>query len=209
MAPALLLDFDGTLCRSLDGLRAAYHAFLGAHGRQGSDREFDSLNGPPLAVIVARLAERHGLPEAREILLARYQAFARRAQAAAPPAPGADRLLAAARARGYDTGIVTSAERTAVAAWLVAHGLEVELIVGAGEAPAGKPDPAPYALALRRLGAERGASLAVEDSVQGASAALDAGLRTAYLGPDLPAELAGHPLLRGPVAGLDGIIPLL
>lgn len=208
MAPALLLDFDGTLCASLDALRAAYHGFLAGHGRTGSDREFDRMNGPPLAIIARLLARRHGLTEPPEILLGRYRALARRAQDGARPAAGAGRLLAAARGR-YAVAVVTSADGPTVAAWLARHALAVDLVVGGGETTAGKPDPAPYRLALARLGADAATSLAVEDSVQGARSALGAGVATAYLGRVLPAGLAGHPLIRGPVDGLDAVIPLL
>lgn len=44
--------------------------------------------------------------------------------------------------------------------------------------PAGKPDPAVYLHALERLGVSAGRALAVEDSVPGALAAVDAGCRT-------------------------------
>lgn len=45
-------------------------------------------------------------------------------------------------------------------------------------APAGKPDPAIYVHALERLGVSPGRALAIEDSVPGALAAVEAGCRT-------------------------------
>lgn len=198
----LLLDLDGVLCDSLPALRAAYHGFLADLGRAGSDEEFESLNGPPLEEVARRLALAHGLTDAPEALLAALKARAAEAHAAAAPAAGAREVLREAQAFGWRIAVVTSAPGQSARAWIDRAGLDpyVDILVHGEAVSRGKPDPEPYRLATARLGCAPGACVAVEDSVQGASAALAAGAPTYVLGPEVPAALAGHPLLIGTLA---------
>jgi HAD superfamily hydrolase (TIGR01509 family) len=102
------------------------------------------------------------------------------------PMLGAYGLLRRAREAGWAIAIVTSARREGALAWLGAHRLLnlVDLVVGSDDVCKGKPDPEPYRLAIERLGCSADLSCAVEDSAQGSTAALGAGLRTFVLGAD-------------------------
>jgi putative hydrolase of the HAD superfamily len=67
-----------------------------------------------------------------------------------------------------------------------------EVIACGDEAAAVKPDPAVYALALRRLGLPASACVAVEDAPHGVTAAQAAGLRClAIPGPHAPPSRFG------------------
>jgi beta-phosphoglucomutase len=87
-------------------------------------------------------------------------------------------------------------------------------IVASGDTPQSKPSPAPYHLALERLGAACGRPLdprrcvAIEDSRWGLESARGAGLRCVGVTNSYPAqELAGAELIVG---GLDALtIPML
>lgn len=207
----LLLDLDGVLCDSLPALRAAYLNFLAGHGAQGTDAEFDSLNGPPLAEVVRRLAQAHRLPGRPETLLALFKSKVGEAHAAAAPAHGARDVLAQARRLGWRIAVVTSAPGQSAKAWIRRSGLDpfVETLVHGEAVGRGKPDPEPYLTAAARLGCVPGACLAVEDSEQGAQAALASGAATFFLGPRIPAAIAGHPRLAGRLARFSDLAPLL
>jgi len=84
----------------------------------------------------------------------------------------------------------------------------VELIVGGDQVCLGKPQPEPYRVALARSGCAREASLAVENSLDGAKSALAAGLRT------FARALQGHESIEWPetvrlIDGLDELMPEL
>ena len=78
------------------------------------------------------------------------------------------------------TGLVTNAPGENVGAVLPALRLEdyFDGVVTSEEAGAGKPDPAPYRAALKKLGAQPGEALAFEDSVSGIASAVGAGILT-------------------------------
>ena len=78
------------------------------------------------------------------------------------------------------TGLVTNAPRKNVGAVLPALRLEdyFDAVVPIEEAGPGKPDPAPYRAALKKLGADPGEALAFEDSVSGIASAVGASIRT-------------------------------
>lgn len=204
---ALLLDFDGTLADSLGVMKDVYRAFLTGHGATPSDAEFDRLNGPPLAEVVADLCQTHHIALAPDDALRRYGAEIDRALDQVRPSHGAGAVLAAAHDLGWNVGIVTSNDRARVQAWLARTNLAslVDVVIG-GEVHPGKPDPLPYLTALERLGCAAEHVFAVEDSVQGYQAAAAAGIRTFFYRPlDRPDAVAGAETLES----LSALLPLL
>lgn len=207
----LFLDLDGTLADSLPALRSVYRAFLRQFGREGSDTEFDRLNGPPLDVVVGSLARAHGLKDNPAELLASYRALVADACRNAAVMMGAHELLERARTRGWITAVVTSAHHEDTQVWLQRVGLAnvISTIVGGDDIARGKPDPAPYLLAVQRTGCVAHESLAIEDSIQGAQAALDAGVPTQLLGSAQDGSIAGSTLYRGRLRRLADCMPRL
>lgn len=180
---ALLLDFDGTLADSLGVMEDVYREFLLAVGRTPCKAEFNSLNGPPLSEVVRRLKSAHGLPHADDELLAQYERLLDAIYQGVRPSTGAQDLLTHARTLGCRTAVVTSNSRKRVANWLDTQELfqYIDELVTSEDVTAGKPDPAPYLLALQRTSTKPADAIAVEDSFQGAEAALKAGVRTFLL----------------------------
>jgi HAD superfamily hydrolase (TIGR01509 family) len=174
----LFLDLDGTLADSVPALRSVYDCFLRQYGVIGSESEFTALNGPPLPAVVDRLKASHGLPGDAAVLLQEYRSMARAALETAAVAPGGAALLAAARALGWGTALVTATATDEASRWLSRNDLQsvVEFVVGGDCWPRGKPDPGLYQLALARAQAEPNAVTAVEDSRNGLLAALAAGI---------------------------------
>lgn len=101
----------------------------------------------------------------------------------------ADTLLHELHRRGVPMALVSSSPR-----WLVQTVLETldweplfKVVLSTGEVGPGKPDPAAYTEALRRLGAAPERSWAVEDTMAGLQSARAAGLRVIAI-PSYPSE---------------------
>lgn len=183
-ARALLLDLDGTLADSLDCMRSVYFRFLSLHGISETAGDFEEMNGPPLSLIVERLRVRHNLSRSHPELLDEYSSLIDDVYDLTNPMPGASELLRLAFQLGWRIGVVTSNHENRTSRWLAKHGLLqfVADITGQTGAGRGKPFPDPYLNALQHLGCGSEISYAVEDSLQGAQAALSAGLSTFLLG---------------------------
>jgi HAD superfamily hydrolase (TIGR01509 family) len=207
----LFLDLDGTLADSLPMLRNVYHAFLGRFGVQGSEEEFQSLNGPPLWQIVQRIRETYNLSESPERLLDRYLALLSEAHELMMPAAGAEDVLAFARGQGWKISVVTSSPSGATVAWLRRFGLYefMDTVVGGDDVTKGKPDPEPYLLALQRTGCLTVESFAVEDSAHGARSAGAAGLPLWFLGTTIPSDVAASSLFRGSLPRFGNLLEVL
>jgi len=90
--------------------------------------------------------------------------------------PGAAELLAAVRTAGVPTALVTATRRHLVEVALVTIGAHhFDAVVAGDDLDETKPHPAPYRTAATLLGADPGASVAIEDSPNGIASALAAG----------------------------------
>jgi HAD superfamily hydrolase (TIGR01509 family) len=176
----LFVDLDGTLADSLGVLRKVYFRFSEEFGLKGSDPEFDHLNGPTVTEIVSILRTRYALPGEASDLSLIYNQFIDEAYEEVLPLPGAMDVLEQAAKRGWKLALVTSNLRARAENWVGRNGFSsfLRAIVSAEEVQRGKPFPDLYECALSRSGCVVAGSIAVEDSPQGAQAALAAGLRT-------------------------------
>jgi HAD superfamily hydrolase (TIGR01509 family) len=141
----------------------------------------------------------------REEVGKRFSAL--RAEGGIPVRKGAHALLDAALTRGMVIGLCTSTQRPSVESTLNAADLTryFTTTVCADEAEHGKPHPAPYLLAAKRLGVAPENCLVVEDSPAGARSALAAGMRVVVV-PDLipvPDDLADR------VTVLDSLLEVI
>ncbi len=99
-----------------------------------------------------------------------------------PPRPGIARIVAEARAAGWQLAVCSTSAEPSVRAILenaVGADVAADFLVLAGDVvPAKKPAPDIYLLVLARLGIEPGEAIVVEDSRNGLLAATAAGLAT-------------------------------
>jgi HAD superfamily hydrolase (TIGR01509 family) len=197
---AILLDLDGTLADSLAVMRQSYELFLRTHGREPSDAEFESLNGPPLLEIVRRLKIAHALSDDAEALVSRYSDVVDRTYSRVEPSAGALELIEKAKVHHCTVGIVTSNTRRRTRAWLESVGLlnMVDFIVAGEDVKHGKPHPEPYRHACLKTACDPALIAAIEDSPQGAKSSLAAGLRTLALG----VSVQGWPQGAEPIGSL-------
>jgi HAD superfamily hydrolase (TIGR01509 family) len=181
----LFFDLDGTLAESLEVMRWAYDHVLDLYGAKGSDKEFESLNGPPLDEIAKRLIENHGLKENPTALVAQYITIIHEKYLNVKPSQGAHEVLALAKKNKWKTAVVTSSNESLALEWLTKNNLEnfFEVIVGRESVRNGKPSPEPYILATKKTGVLPKNSMAVEDSVGGLRSALEAGLSGFFFNP--------------------------
>jgi phosphoglycolate phosphatase len=145
----LLFDWDNTLVDGWVGIAAALNAALGAFGKPLWTVE-ETKNR-------VRVSLKESFPlmfgdaweQARDIF---YETFRADHLAHVSPMPGASEALLAAAA--WPMGVVSNKAGQYLRAEVVHLGWEAHFgpVVGAGDAPADKPDPAPILMALEQLG---------------------------------------------------------
>ena len=114
-----------------------------------------------------------------------------------PVRPGARELLAEVAAAGLPHALVTSSEREFMDAVLARTGLRFDALVCADDVSVTKPDPEPYLLAAKLLGADPARCVALEDSPNGVASAEAAGCRVIAVPSLVPIEPApGRTVVR-------------
>ncbi|MCW7538617.1 HAD-IA family hydrolase [Aquabacterium sp. A7-Y] len=194
---ALVWDVDGTLAETeRDGHRVAFNL---AFKEFGLPWRWDSVTyGRLLQVTGGRerllhdFASRPGLPAdagERERLAAELHRRKNAIYATLLESrgialrPGVRELIEAGCAEGVAQAIATTTSRANVEA-LLRHGLGADwrqrfaAVVCAEDAPAKKPHPQAYLLALQQLGCAAHEAIAIEDSPNGLAAARGAGIAT-------------------------------
>jgi HAD superfamily hydrolase (TIGR01509 family) len=114
-----------------------------------------------------------------------------------PLRPGARELLAEVAAAGLPHALVTSSERGFMDAVLARTGLRFDMLVCADDVSMTKPDPEPYLLAAKLLGADPARCVALEDSPNGVASAQAAGCRVIAVPSLIPIEpVPGRTVVR-------------
>lgn len=187
MVSAILFDVDGTIAETEEGHREAWNAAFAAQGRDwrwdqatyrdllrvaGGPERLRAFAGPD-AISDAEITQIHREKNAL------YRAAV--ARGAVPLRPGVLALLHFARAAGIRLAIATTTSRGNVEALLAgaigSHALGwFDVLACAEDAPAKKPDPEVYAVALARLGLPAKETVAIEDSRNGVLAATALGI---------------------------------
>jgi HAD superfamily hydrolase (TIGR01509 family) len=124
--------------------------------------------------------------------------------------PGAAELVAAVAAAGLPCALVTSSLRALAEVLLSGTGLSFPVLVCGDDVPVTKPDPAPYLLAAKLLGAEPAGCVALEDSPNGTASATAAGCRVVAVPsfvdiPPAPGRLVVRSLREVSVATLRAL----
>ena len=155
------------------------HAFAAAHGRTWTETDRAAVMGANSAAWARTMRERLDLDlpedEIERVIVGgvveRYHAEG------APTIPGAVEAVRRIAA-DHPVAIASSAHRAVIDASLEATGLDetFAVVVSSDEVEHGKPAPDVYLEAARRLGADPGSCLVVEDSYNGVRAARAAGM---------------------------------
>lgn len=192
---AACLDLDGTLVDSIPLVYQAYCDFLEEHGYKGTREEFNRLNGPSLFEIAKFLGEKYGFPVSQEELVRSYLSRIQEVYHKAPLFPGVLEFLSYAKEAGLLLALVTSSTKKLVKKFLKHHTLEsfFSVVSTGDEVRRAKPNPDIYHKTLEKLHLFSGDVLSVEDSLNGVSASLNAGIFTIWIshgeeGVDVPKD---------------------
>lgn len=192
--PAVLFDMDGVLLDSEPVWQAATDAVLARFGMRLDDALAAETAGLDGHEGVRRVLAAHPgvTADADDIKLQIDRAVAARFAAGAPAMPGADELLRHLTNQRVEMALVSTAPVALIASAVQGLGWTsfFRVLLSSEEVGPGKPDPAVYLEALRRLGRDGTAAVAVEDSVNGARAAYAAGLRVIGLASQAAAAQA-------------------
>jgi HAD superfamily hydrolase (TIGR01509 family) len=185
---AVLFDMDGLLVDTEPlwfETEAEVMARLGGSwGRADQER----LLGGSMAHTVGYLLSRADRPAAPEEV-ARWMMdgmLRRAAEGRVVVRPGARELLGQVAAAGVPHALVTGSQRLFTDAVLASTGLRFPITVTGDDVARAKPDPEPYLLAAKRLDADPGRCVALEDSPNGVASAAGAGCRVVAVPSLLP-----------------------
>lgn len=177
---ALLFDLDGTISETDSIHHPAWAEILSPRGYE-VDWAFyqENISGRLNPEIVAEFMPDLSEEEGREIVEAKEADFRRRVGELVA-LPGLREFIERGKDAGMAVALVTNAPKLNALAVLEALGLSnvFDPVILAEDAGAGKPEPAPYLLALEKLGLASGEATAFEDSSSGIKAAVAAGIST-------------------------------
>lgn len=190
MFAAILFDLDGTLVNTDPLHYKAWQEILRGYGIE-IDQDFykNRISGRLNSLIIQDILPQLSAREGKE--LADYkEAKFREGASELKPMAGLLEVLAWTEEIGLKRGLVTNAPRKNVECLLSTLGLTktFEPVVLGDDLPAGKPDPAPYLIALNQLNLAPEQALAFEDSPSGIRAAVGAGILTIGIASTHPPE---------------------
>ncbi|WP_040162131.1 HAD family hydrolase [Nigerium massiliense] len=206
---AVVFDLDGTLIDSEQTWDEVRRGLAAEDGVPWPDEATTAMMGMSTQEWSTYLSETVGLTSdpdqsARRVIDALLDRYRHGRIEVLPGAADAVRRLAAE----FPLGVASSSARVLIEAGLDAIGVRdaVSVVVSTEEVANGKPEPDGYLEACRQLGVDPAASVAVEDSGNGAKSALAAGMKTVVIPP------AFHPpsddILQRCDAVLDGLADL-
>lgn len=165
---AILADLDGTLVDSVASSERAWGAFARRRGRDEEETHRFAMGRPTRETIALLVPE--GERDAEQARIDRDEVDDAGSVAAYP---GAAELLAGP----IPVAVVTSGSTALATARLRGAGLEPPaVLVTADLITRGKPDPEPFLLGARELGADPARCLALEDAPSGIESARAAGV---------------------------------
>ena len=190
MLKAILFDLDGTLADT-DSIHFAVWQDILVRFDLDIDRNFyrQRISGRTNSKIIKDIIPQLNLEDAWKLATEKEETYRRLANSLRPT-PGLDRLIELTESASLKRAVVTNAPEDNAVYMLKILRLTSTFatVVMAKDAPPGKPDPAPYALALERLGVDSQQAIAFEDSPAGIKSAVGAGIYTVGITSSYPAN---------------------
>ena len=186
----VIFDMDGVATDTERLHMIAHSRFLARHGHDVPPEWFARYIGTPTRRNIAEMKERFGLPGAPEALYDERDDILIDIFEHDPlhPLPGFMEALEEVRRRGCAVGLCSSSSRRQIRAIMArlcarlpgepAIDEVFDAVTDGDEVTHSKPAPDIYRLAASRLGLDTSDCLAIEDSVPGVTAAVDAGCTT-------------------------------
>ena len=186
---AFIFDMDGVLIDSENLYKVIESKLFGEVGVVITPEEHVSYQGSSNPVMWSHIRKKHGLSQPLHELVEMTERTVISYFSSLPqiePMPGVVDLLLLLKEKGFKLALASSSTLDVIRIILDKTGLGdfFEVIAESLEAGAGKPDPAIFLLAQRKLGVPRGNCLIIEDSTNGIKAAQAAGIYCiAFNGP--------------------------
>jgi HAD superfamily hydrolase (TIGR01509 family) len=202
----VIFDLDGVLVMSEHLWEEAWQRYATHHGRQWTAEDTRRCQGMSVAEWSTYLAERSSGDAAAAAAAVIGSVVAAYRAGEVPLVRGARELLDRLVSR-VPIALASSAPREVIDTVMDTLGVgdSFSATVSSAEVARGKPSPDVYVEALRRLGVEPAASVAVEDSSNGIRAAAAAGLRViAIPNPAYPLAPDAKALARSIYESLTG-----
>jgi beta-phosphoglucomutase len=177
---ALLFDLDGTLAETDSLHLPTWVDVLQPYGIEVDEGFYkERISGRSNSKIVEDLLPNLSVEEGQRLAAAKEASFRERAHEL-EPLPGLINLMQDGKSRGLSLALVTNAPEDNVEAVLLALELGefFDEVVLSDEVGSVKPDPAPYKVALDKLGLFPEEALAFEDSTSGIASSVAAGIPT-------------------------------
>ncbi len=180
MLEAILFDLDGTLADT-DSIHFAVWQDILLRFDLEIDRVFyrRRISGRTNSKIIKDILPQLTLEDAWQLATEKEETYRRLANCLLPT-PGLDRLIKLTDEASIKRAVVTNApEDNAIYMLEILRLTQTfPVVIMAKDAPPGKPDPAPYQMALERLGVQSSKAIAFEDSAAGIRSAVGAGIYT-------------------------------
>lgn len=190
MLEAILFDLDGTLADT-DSIHFSVWQDILVRYDLEIDRSFyrQRISGRTNSKIIKDIIPQLTLEDAWKLATEKEESYRRLANCLLPT-PGLDRLINLSDQAALKRAVVTNAPEDNAVFMLKTLRLTdtFPTVVMAKDAPPGKPDPAPYKLALNRLMVKGKKAIAFEDSAAGIHSAIAAGIYTIGITSSHPAE---------------------
>jgi HAD superfamily hydrolase (TIGR01509 family) len=190
---AVLFDMDGLLVDTEPLWLEVETEVMARLGSDWTETDQEQLLGGSLERTVAYLLSKATQPVAPEVVAEWMMdgIVAQVVRGGVPVQPGARELLAEVASAGLPHALVTSSQRRFMAAVLASTGMTFDAVVCAEDVSATKPDPEPYLLGAKLLGASPSECVVLEDSPNGVAAAEAAGCRVIAVPSLIP--ISPHP----------------
>jgi HAD superfamily hydrolase (TIGR01509 family) len=202
---AVLFDMDGTLTDSERLWTIALDRVAEFHGGALSAAAREAMVGQDMWATIDLMHRELGIdiePAATAKLLTDHTRDIFRE--GLPFKDGASALLAAVKASGLRTALVTATYRELVTIALDTLGQNnFDVIVCGDEVTRNKPDPEPYQRALELLDLPADAALVIEDSVTGSRSAATAGIGVLVVPSETPVPPAPGLAFADTLVGVD------
>ncbi|MFD9597094.1 HAD family hydrolase [Kitasatospora sp. NPDC059973] len=202
---AVLLDMDGTLVDTENLWWQAEASLFAELGYTLDENDRAHVVGGPMSRVIDYLLAATGVDLApADLTVLINQRFVDLLGGGVPLMPGAERLLNTLAAHGVPTALVSASHRHVIDIVLRSLGAHHFAFTVAGdEVPRTKPHPDPYLEAARRLGAEPGRCVVVEDAPTGVRAAEAAGCPVIAVPSVAPIEPAPGRLVLPSLESVD------
>lgn len=176
---AFIFDFDGTLVDSMNMWTDIDVEYLGRFGKEFTEDLQRDIEGMSTAEMCVYFRERYQIPQTDEEMIRAWTEMSRHKYLyEIGLKPGVREFLDCCRKEKIPMGIATSTELDIAVPCLRTHGIDgyFDHITTTTEAGAGKPDPAVFLLAAKRMGYPPSECIAFEDLPAGIRAAKTAGM---------------------------------